>query len=46
MRIYNWKVALIGLILFVFIVWGVISYADVTEEEINTKTVEQCVMAE
>ena len=46
MRIYNWKVALIGFILFVFIVWGVISYADVSEVEINTKTAEQYVAAE
>lgn len=46
MRIYNWKVALIGLILLVFIVLGAISFADVSGEEVNTKTAEQCVVAE
>ena len=46
MRIYNWKVALIGLILFVFIVWGAISFADVSGEEVVLETAEQYVIAE
>ena len=46
MRIYNWKVALIGLILFALIMWGAISFASVPEEESLHETQEQIVPAE